>query len=249
MSHMSAVVLAGGEGKRMMSDKPKALCEVLGKPMLKWVLDSLKASGIDDICVVTGHKKEYIEDYLKGLPFPVETAFQSERLGTGHAVMMASNFLKKHPGDVVILGADAPFMDSDTICKAHELHISAKASATVISARVDDPFGYGRIVKDENGALEAIVEQKDANEEIAKISEVNSGAYWFDCEDLLSVLFEIGNKNASGEYYLPDALRLLISKGKAVRSFTAESPDTVLGANDPNQLRELNEIAKKRHQK
>ena len=170
-----AVILAGGEGKRMKSDKPKTLSEVLGRPMLCWVMSALRKAGIDDICVVKGFKKECVEEYLSTLDFSVESVFQAERLGTGHAVMMAKDFLKKHSGNVVILNGDAPFMDSKTIEDSLKAHIENDCAATVISAKVDDPTGYGRIVRDENGNLRAIVEQKDADEETLKINEVNSG--------------------------------------------------------------------------
>ncbi|MCQ4021465.1 MULTISPECIES: sugar phosphate nucleotidyltransferase [unclassified Ruminococcus] len=246
MNRLSAIILAGGEGKRMKSDKPKTLSEVLGRPILNWVLTAVKDSGIDNICVVTGYKKEYIEEYLKTLPYPVETTFQSERLGTGHAVMTAKDFLTKNGGDVIILNGDTPFMDSKTIKNSLEQHKHSKSSATVISAKIDDPTGYGRIVRDENGGLRAIVEHKDADEETLKINEINSGGYWFNSEDLLSVLYKIKSNNKAGEYYLPDAIKLLLEKGKNAGAYTAESSDAVLGANDPQQLLELNQIAKSR---
>ncbi len=239
-----AIILAGGEGKRMKSDKPKPMSLVLGKPMLRWVISALKQSGIDDICVVKGYHKEYIEEYLDTLDFPVESVYQKERLGTGHAVMMAKDFLKKHSGNVVILNGDAPFMTSVTIKNSLNQHTSAGFAATVISAKLDDATGYGRIVRDENGNLKAIVEHKDADEETLKINEVNSGGYWFDCQLLLGVLDKIKSDNAAGEYYLPDAIELLLSEGKTVGAYTAECSDAVLGANDPQQLEELNQIAK-----
>ena len=239
-----AIILAGGEGKRMKSDKPKTLSEVLGKPMLWWVMSALKKAGIDDICVVKGFKKECIEEYLSTLDFEVESVFQAERLGTGHAVMMAKDFLASHDGNVVILNGDAPFMTAETIEKSLEQHIASGAAATVISARVDDPTGYGRIVRDDSGNLKAIVEHKDADEATRAIDEVNSGGYWFDCQLLLSVLGRIKSDNAAGEYYLPDAIALLLSDGKTVGAYTAECSDAVLGANDPAQLEELNQIAR-----
>ena len=241
-----AVILAGGEGKRMKSDKPKTLSEVLGRPMLCWVMSALRKAGIDDICVVKGFKKECVEEYLSTLDFSVESVFQAERLGTGHAVMMAKDFLKKHSGNVVILNGDAPFMDSKTIEDSLKAHIENDCAATVISAKVDDPTGYGRIVRDENGDVKSIVEQKDGSEEILKIKEVNSGGFWFDAEKLLSVLGRISSDNNAKEYYLPDALKLLLSDGCKVGAYTAECSDTVLGANDPAQLEELNNIAKDR---
>ena len=243
MNNKCAVILAGGEGKRMKSDLPKPMNEVLGKPMLRWVIDAVKAAGIDDICVVTGFKTEITEAYLDALPFEVSHVLQSERLGTGHAVMMAKDFLGEKGGDVVILCGDAPFMDCDTIADAYKDHNESGASATVISAMLDDPTGYGRIVRNTDGTLKNIVEQKEADEETLAIKEVNSGGYWFDTADLLSVLDNIKANNSAKEYYLPDALYLLLQKGKKVGAFTAQSADTVLGANDPAQLAELNEIA------
>ncbi len=241
-----AVILAGGEGKRMKSNKPKTLSPVLGKPMLLWVISAVRNAGIDDLCVVKGFKKEDVEQFLSTLDFNVESVFQAERLGTGHAVMMAKDFLKAHDGNVVILNGDAPFMTAETIKNSLEQHTKSGCAATVISARVDDPHGYGRIVRDTDGSLKAIVEHKDADEETLKIDEVNSGGYWFDCQKLLSVLDRIKSDNAAGEYYLPDAIELLLKDGQKVGAYTAECSDAVLGANDPAQLEELNQIAIKK---
>ncbi|MEE1016220.1 MAG: sugar phosphate nucleotidyltransferase [Ruminococcus sp.] len=241
-----AVILAGGEGKRMKSNKPKTLSPVLGKPMLLWVISAVRNAGIDDLCVVKGFKKEDVEEFLSTLDFNVESVFQAERLGTGHAVMMAKDFLKSHDGNVVILNGDAPFMTAETIKNSLEQHTKSGCAATVISARVDNPHGYGRIVRDTDGSLKAIVEHKDADEETLKIDEVNSGGYWFDCQKLLSVLDRIKSDNAAGEYYLPDAIELLLKDGQKVGAYTAECSDAVLGANDPAQLEELNQIAIKK---
>lgn len=243
----SAVILAGGEGKRMKSDKPKALSKVLDKPMLRWVIDSVTEAGISNICIVTGFGKNFIEDYLNEYTDEtgavLKTAFQAERRGTGHAVMMCSDFLRQNPGDVVVLNGDAPFVDSRTVLNAYKLHRDNNSSATVISAKVEKPFGYGRIIRSENGGVSAIVEEKDTNDEQKKVNEVNSGGYWFKTEDLLEALNEITDNNAGGEYYLTDTVSILLGKGKNVCAFTAESPYTVLGANDPEQLRQLNVLA------
>ncbi len=238
-----AVILAGGEGKRMKMNKPKPLAEVLNQPMLKWVINSVKRAGVDKICIVKGFGKEHIDAFVETLDFTVETVYQAERLGTGHAVMQAKDFLKTNKGNVVILNGDAPFMDSETINSSLAYHTESGNAATVISAKVQDPTGYGRIVRNKNGDVKAIVEQKDADETVVKINEVNSGGFWFDTEKLLSVLDEIKSDNNAKEYYLPDALKLLLSKGEKIGAFTASSPDTVLGANDPQQLKELEDIA------
>ncbi len=158
-----AIILAGGEGKRMKSDKPKPMSLVLGKPMLEWVIAALRQAGVSDVCVVKGYHKEYIEEYLDTLDFPVESVYQSERLGTGHAVMMAKDFLSAHDGNVVILNGDAPFMTAQTIKSSLRQHTGAGCAATVISAKLDDPTGYGRIVRDENGNLKAIVESHQSH--------------------------------------------------------------------------------------
>lgn len=238
-----AVILAGGEGKRMGSEKPKTLCEVLGKPMLRWVIDAVKEAGIDDICIVKGYRAEYIDEYVETLPFEVETVLQAERLGTGHAVMMARGFLEERGGSVVILGGDAPFVDAETIRDSLLQHTETASNATVISATVADSTGYGRIVRNDDGSLKAIVEHKDADDEIRKIKEINSGAYWFDTNALLSVLDSITADNNAKEYYLPDALKLIIAKGDKAGAYVARTADVALGANDPGQLQELNEIA------
>lgn len=242
-----AIILAGGEGKRMKSDKPKTLSLVLEKPMLEWVISALKKADINRICVVKGYKKECVEQFLDkynaDCEEPIVSVYQAERLGTGHAVMMAKEFLAKCDENVVILNGDAPFMDSQTISDALAQHSQGYA-ATVISAKVDCPTGYGRIVRAEDGSLKSIVEQKDADEDTLKINEVNSGGFWFNAKQLLSVLDRIKADNKAKEYYLPDAIRLLLEDGKKVGAFTADCSDTVLGANDPAQLEDLNNIAK-----
>lgn len=248
MAKICSVILAAGEGKRMKTNRPKVMSPVLFKPMLKWVIDAARLADIDHICVVTGYMREDVEQYLNGLHGKYHSVFQAERKGTAHAVMMADQFLRKYQGgDVLILNGDAPFIDAATISAAHELHISEGNAVTVISAELDNPFGYGRIVRDsESGMLKAIIEQKDANHRVQSIKEINSGAYWFDVDALLSVLYDISNKNSQGEYYLPDAVKLIIGRGLRVNAFIAASPDTVLGANDCLQLHTLNTMARDR---
>lgn len=245
MPKICAVILAGGEGKRMKSEKPKALTEVLSKPMLQWIIDSVRESEIEDICVVTGSKREYIDSYLSALPYSVNTAFQPVRLGTGHAVMMARDFIASCGGDVLVLGADAPFINKNTITRAYEQHKEQNNAVTVISAVIDEPFGYGRIVR-KNGGLLKIAEQKNATDEEKLIKEINSGAYWFSCSDLLSVLDSIKTNSVTGEYYLTDAISLLIESGKNANAYISDDPDVILGANDPEQLEQLNRIAKQK---
>ena len=246
LSGTCALILAGGEGKRMKSNRPKVLAEVLFKPLLSWVIDAVKKAGISDICVVTGSKREFVEEYLKGLDCSVETVFQSERLGTGHAVMMAEDFLKRHSGQsVVILNGDAPFISAETISAA--LEAGKDSACTVISAELDEPTGYGRIVREADGSsVKAIVEEKEADDETKKIREINSGAYRFETDVLLDALHKVTKSEKTGEYYLTDTVEIIKSSGKRVLAFKAENADSVLGANDCVQLAQLNEIARMR---
>lgn len=246
MNNTCCVILAAGEGKRMKSDLPKVLLPVLFKPMLKWVVDAAYNSGIDNICVVTGYKHELLEEYLSSVKPVCETVIQSERKGSAHAAMMADEFLRKHSGgDVLILGGDAPLINTDTIKQAYDLHKSEGNAVTVVSAKLDNPFGYGRIVRDsETNNMVSIIEQKDASEEVKSIQEVNSGVYWFNIDALLSVLYNISNDTAQGEYYLPDAIKLLLARELKVNAFVSSDADTVLGANDCMQLNSLNAIAR-----
>ncbi|MBS5342945.1 MAG: NTP transferase domain-containing protein [Clostridium sp.] len=247
-----AIVLAGGEGKRMKSNKPKVLSQVLFQPMLKWVVDAVLKADLENLCVVSGFMHECVENYLDELKEKEEQyrhicfAYQSERKGTAHAVMMADAFLKKHSGgNVLILNGDAPLVDEAVIRASYEQHKKEQNAVTVIAATLEDATGYGRVVRNPNtGALTAIVEQKDADEETLKIKEVNSGAYWFHIDDLLSVLYNIDNCNAQGEYYLPDAIQLLLKAGKKAGAYTANNANAVLGANDCMQLNHLNVIAR-----
>ena len=242
-----AVILAAGEGKRMKRNRPKCLSPVLFKPMLQWVIDSARAAGIASICTVTGFLSKRVDAYLAEHDPDVATALQAERKGTGHAVMSAAGFLKTGAsgGNVLILNGDAPFLGPETIRKAYEQHTASGSSVTVISAVLEDPTGYGRIIRSCGGGdLRAIVEQKDASREERAVQEVNSGAYWFRTDDLLEILPQIQSNNTQGEYYLTDAVALLLAQGKKAGAFAAESSDAVKGANDCLQLHELNVIAR-----
>lgn len=238
-----SVILAAGQGTRMKTARPKAMTQVLFKPMLDWVIGAARNANVKDICVVTGFAAEEIENHLDS---EIVTVRQKERRGTGHAVMQAADFIKAHSGgNVLILSGDAPFMDSDTISMALSYHCENNAAATVISAKVDDPFGYGRIVRDRSGCIRSIVEQASADEKTQLINEVNSGAYWFDADALLETLSRITPNNSKGEYYLTDAIDIIIKSGKKACAFAAENQNTVLGANTRVQLNQLNEIARK----
>lgn len=239
-----AIILAGGQGKRMKSDLPKVMCKVLDKPMIDYVIDACVKAKCE-ICVIVGYKAEVIKEHLDNdFDFEIETALQAEQLGTGHAVMQAESFIKSHSGsNVLVLCGDAPLMDADTIKGALEFHEKEQNDITVVTANLDDPASYGRIVK-ENGKIKAIVEFKDASDEIRAINEINSGAYWFKSEVLSDTLSKIDNNNAQNEYYLTDTIKLAIANDGKVNSFVAKRPQVVMGANDKAQLALLEEQAK-----
>lgn len=241
MSKNCAVILAAGEGKRMKANKPKPMMEVLDRPMIDWVLDAAEASGVNDTILVVGAYGEQLVDHCGDRS---AICWQKERLGTGHAVMMALDYLNASDAEnVLILNGDAPFMDAATIAESLALHEANGNAVTVISARLDDPFGYGRIVQGADGSFERIVEQKDATEEEKAIQNVNSGAYWFRREDLIASLGKLTTDNAAHEYYLTDTIYILKQEGKNAGVFVTENADVVLGANDREQLQALNDIA------
>lgn len=237
----SVIILAGGQGKRMKTDIPKVLCEVLEKPMLRWVIDACEESDLKNICIVKGFAGEYIDSYLNG---EYVTVTQHDRLGTGHAVMQAADFLRKHEdGNTLILCGDAPFIDKETIRGALKMHMDNELSVTVVTSKVNNPTGYGRIIRDKKG-ISGIVEEKDCTDKQRVINEINSGCFWFKTSDLLSVLFDIKPNNAQGEYYLTDCISLLINKNKPAGAYISENEYVSLGANDRRALLNLNNIAK-----
>lgn len=243
MKKQIAVILAAGKGTRMNSDGPKVLCRVLFEPMIRWVTDACRKAGIEKICVVTGYKGELVRAVLDE---DIETAVQEVQLGTAHAVMSAADFLRRYDdADVAVLNGDAPFIDPDTIQNALLQHRAEGNAVTVITARIPDPTGYGRIIRGSDGGVMRIVEHKDANSAERAVNEINSGDYWFSVRDLLSVLFNVKNENQQGEYYLPDTLSMLLQNKKKAGAYVSENPDVILGANSRRQLLELNEIARK----
>lgn len=239
MSQQKAVIiLAAGKGKRMKSDLPKVLHPIKGRPMIEILLDSLTSLRFDKIIVVVGHGGEEVQKVLA--KYPLEFAWQREQLGTGHAVMMTHEQLKDFSGITLVAAGDVPFLSADAIRKLLATHEQTKASATCLSAIVDDPTGYGRIVrgagKDE---LKEIIEHKDASPEILKISEINTGTFCFDNASLFSSLQSVTNTNSQAEYYLTDTVKILHDKGLRVSVTVAENSDEVRGVNSPEQLDEL----------
>ena len=243
MEHLMAVILAAGEGKRMMSKNSKVVHMVCEKPLVNWVCKSVNKAGINDTIIVVGHRAEQVKECIGD---KARYAVQERQLGTGHAVMQAEEYLKEKEGYVFILCGDTPLVTSDTLSKTLDYHKKNANSATVITADLKDPAGYGRIIRDTNGDVIKIVEHRDATEEQREIKEINSGMYCFTIKELLIALKALDNNNSQGEYYLTDTLEILISKGLRVGAVKVNDPDEILGINDRVQLAEASEIMNRR---
>jgi bifunctional UDP-N-acetylglucosamine pyrophosphorylase/glucosamine-1-phosphate N-acetyltransferase len=235
-----AVILAAGKGKRMKSELPKVLHKLGGKPMVEYVVETAQNVGVEKIILVVGHKREKTQDFLKHLS--VEFVIQEEQLGTGHAVMQAKDHLANFDGDVLILCGDMPLLKSDTVRRLLEEHRRKKAVATVLTAILEDPSGYGRIIRDEKGMVQKIVEEGDASADEKKVKEINTGTFCFDNKSLFSVLNNITPDNKQGEYYLTDALELLRKKNFPIWAVVASNPQEGLGINSQEELEIMEEI-------
>ena len=238
-----ALVLAAGQGKRIKSDLPKVLHKVCGKEMVNHVIDSIRKAGIDDVDVIVGKGAELVKERTSDRN--VSYSLQEEQLGTGHAVKCSKDFLKDKKGVVAVFAGDTPLIRQSTIEKLFNEHIEKKNAATVLTSMVEDPTGYGRIVRDSNNEVLKIVEHKDCNEEELKIKEMNTAIYCFDIELLVSSLSKINNNNNQGEYYLTDVIEILKSEGKKIGAVITEFEETI-GVNSRVQLAEAEEILKNR---
>lgn len=243
MENSIAIVLAAGKGTRMKSEKSKQVHKILGKEIVLRAVENAKKAGIEEIITVVGYKKEQVQDVLKD---SVKYAVQSEMLGTGHAVMQAKEFLEGKQGKVVVLNGDVPILRPETIQKLIEKSIANKEYATLLTAIYDNPYGYGRIIRDDGGNVAAIVEEKDANEQQREIKEINAGIYCFDIQELLKALAEINNDNASGEYYITDVIKIMNDKGLKTGAMIVEDNTEILGVNDRVQLEILTRILRLR---
>ena len=222
----SAIVLAAGKGTRMKSDKCKVMHEVLHKPMIGHIVESLRKANVDRIVVVVGHGAESVKEYLKD---SVEYALQEPQLGTGHAAMQAE-MLKEEKGDTIILCGDGPCIQSETILKVFEANKDHACS--VVTAVLEDGARYGRIVRNQKNLVEKIVEAKDCSSEELEIKEINTGIFCFKNELLFEGLKEIKNNNAQNEYYLTDLVEIFNKKGLSVNAMVVDDVDETMGVND-----------------
>lgn len=233
MARCASIILAAGQGTRMKSKKPKVLQELLGKPMVEYVVEAAEAAGSDPILVVVGFGGDQVVETLGDR---VEYVWQREQLGTGHAVMMAKEYLAGFDGDVLILYGDTPLLSVETLTALIEARRENGAAAAVLVARLDEPGGYGRIIRDTLGNVCGIVEAKDATPDQKLICEVNTGIYVFEAEPLLKALDRITPVNAQGEYYLTDVIKILVEDGLKVTGVVTDGTEEIMGPNDRVQL-------------
>lgn len=243
MNNLTAIVLAAGQGTRMKSKKPKVLHEVCGKPLVEHIVDGVETLGCTKTILVVGHGKEAVMSKFENRN--VDFAVQSEILGTGHAVMMAEEHIDDD-ADILILAGDTPLIESGTLKAFYDCHKSEDFSATVLTADFEDPYGYGRIIRNDEQAVVGIVEEKDATEEQRAVKEINSAIFWFKGSALKYALKNIGNDNAQGEYYLTDAVEILVGNGQTVGGFKITDNIQISGINSRKQLSSAEAIMKAR---
>ncbi len=234
-----AIILAAGKGTRMKTDLPKCAYPINGTPMVEYIVNSCKKSGIDKILVVVGYKKEHIKSVLNGT---VEYVLQEEQLGTANAVMCTMPNLENKEGICLIFPGDMPLISDKIITSLLNFHQEQKNDLTIVTTIIDSPDGYGRIYR-ENEKIKKIVEATDATPEILQIKEVNSGLYCVDIQLLFKALAKVGNNNKKKEYYLTDIVEILANDYK-VETFVVEDSKCLLGINDLTSARKVEDILK-----
>ncbi|MBD1383169.1 bifunctional UDP-N-acetylglucosamine diphosphorylase/glucosamine-1-phosphate N-acetyltransferase GlmU [Metabacillus arenae] len=243
MDNRYAVILAAGQGTRMKSKLYKVLHPVCGKPMVQHVVEEVSKLQLNQLVTVVGHGAEDVKQQLGPTS---EYVLQAEQLGTAHAVMQAAKYLENKEGTTVVICGDTPLITSETMASLLEHHEQTNAKATILTAKADDPTGYGRIVRNEEGHVNKIVEHKDASDEERSITEINTGTYCFDNKALFETLSKVSNDNVQGEYYLPDVAEILKNQGEIVSAYQTASFDETIGVNDRVALSEAERLMKKR---
>lgn len=238
-----AIVLAAGQGKRMKSKLYKVLHPVGGKPMVVHVLDMLDKLRTDRTAVIIGHGAEAVQTALAGR---AEFILQEQQLGTGHAVMQARDSFAQEEGLTLILYGDTPLIKRETLERMIEFHREQDCAATVLTAIMADPGGYGRVIRGELDIIDRIVEQKDCSPEEAAIKEINTGMYCVDNRKLFAALAQVTNNNAQQEYYLTDVIGILRSQGEKVAAYCTDDPSEAIGVNDRIALAEAEQLLRER---
>ncbi|MDR3331432.1 MAG: bifunctional UDP-N-acetylglucosamine diphosphorylase/glucosamine-1-phosphate N-acetyltransferase GlmU [Synergistaceae bacterium] len=239
---LGVLILAAGKGTRMHSEKPKVLQALLEEPLVYYPIKAARDAGLSDVAVLVGHRGDMVESYLKDEWENVDVVWQSEQLGTGHAVMVAMDWWSKFD-NLLVLNGDVPLVRPETLSGLVDKHFNLRPQCSFLSTITDDPTGYGRVVRLADGGVR-IVEDKDALDDEIKINEINAGVYLFSCEALSVVISQVGRKNALGEYYLPDTIHMICETEGDVNVIICEDDRELMGVNTPLDLaetaRELN---------
>ena len=241
--NIMAIVMAAGKGTRMKSKKSKLVQKIYGKEIVKRAVENAENAGVSDIVAVVGYQKEEV---MAVLGDTVKYAYQDDMLGTWHAVLQAKEYLQGKKGRVLVLNGDVPLLRPETLNKLLEKSIENKEYATLLTAIYDNPYGYGRIIRDEGGNVSAIVEEKDTTDDQKEIKEINAGIYCFDIEELLAALEELKPNNAQGEYYITDVIGIMNKKGLKTGAVVVEDNTEILGVNDRIQLEMLTKVLQMR---
>jgi bifunctional UDP-N-acetylglucosamine pyrophosphorylase / glucosamine-1-phosphate N-acetyltransferase len=243
MSNRYAIILAAGQGTRMKSKLYKVLHPVCGKPMVQHVIDQVKSLDINEIVTIVGHGAEKVKEQLGEVS---QYALQAEQLGTAHAVQQAGEMLADKEGVTIVVCGDTPLIKAETMEALFKHHEETSAKATILTAKAEDPTGYGRIVRNSEGFVEKIVEHKDANEQERSIDEINTGTYCFDNKMLFEAIQNVSNDNVQGEYYLPDVIEILKNQGEIVSAYVTDNFAETLGVNDRVALAQAERTMKNR---
>ncbi len=243
----AGIILAAGQSTRMITELPKVLHEVCGRPMLSYVINSCRAAGIRELYIVVGYGKELVIEAFKD-DKDITWVSQDDQKGTGHAVLCCKEHLKDFDGDCVIVCGDGPLLRGDTLDELVSKHDQEHSAATLATALLKDPSGYGRIQRDAYGNLQGIVEHADCSDQQLEINEVNPSYYCFDCKSLFEALDQIKPDNVKNEYYLTDALWILIQAGRRVIAVTAVDPEEVFSINSRQQLAVVSKVMQARIQ-
>lgn len=239
---LAAVVLAAGKGTRMKSKQPKVLHKVCGKAMISHVIDAVAKAGVEKNVVVVGYKGEDVE---KEIGKQVITVSQREQLGTAHALLQAGPVLEGFDGHILVVCGDTPLITAVTLKSLVSETIESRAAAAVLTTVLEDPEGYGRVVRDQNGDVAKIVEQKDAGPSELAVREINTGIYCFAAGGLFDALAALDTDNAQGEYYLTDIVELYKSRGQKVIASSNAQPWEIIGVNDRRQLANVEKIMRR----
>ncbi|WP_163655587.1 bifunctional UDP-N-acetylglucosamine diphosphorylase/glucosamine-1-phosphate N-acetyltransferase GlmU [Listeria sp. PSOL-1] len=243
MTNQYAVVLAAGQGTRMKSKLYKVLHPVCGKPMVEHVVEQIESLNMNEIITIVGHGAEKVKERLVDRS---KFVMQEEQLGTAHAVLQAKSLLENKEGVTLVICGDTPLIQDTTIEALMKYHHEKRAKATILTTTIEDPTGYGRIIRDDLGIVGKIVEEKDASEQEKRVTEINTGTYCFDNQVLFDALSKVSNDNAQGEYYLPDVIKILKDADEVVAAYRIDDFEESLGVNDRIALAEAGKIMRKR---